>query len=222
MLSKIFHKLSKKASRKNLINFIESSIKNELDKNRENKVLNIGSGGDLEDLIKKNFKEVHSIDIDQKRSPDQLLDVCDINFKEKIKIKPSLVCCFEVLEHTKNPNKAIKNIYNILDKGDYFLVSVPFNFHIHDEPNDFFRFTYYGLKMLFSDFTKVTIKKRNGWLESIFVNIIRLEKEKNILSKIVGKTFILIYFVLLPLILIIQKIVVSEKLTTGYYIEAKK
>ena len=59
MLSKIFHKLSKKASRKNLINFIESSIKNELDKNRENKVLNIGSGGDLEDLIKKNFKEVH-------------------------------------------------------------------------------------------------------------------------------------------------------------------
>ena len=222
MLSKIFHKLSKKASRKNLINFIESSIKNELDKNRENKVLNIGSGGELEDLIKKNFKEVHSIDIDQKRSPDQLLDVCDINFKEKIKIKPSLVCCFEVLEHTKNPNKAIKNIYNILDKGDYFLVSVPFNFHIHDEPNDFFRFTYYGLKMLFSDFTKVTIKKRNGWLESIFVNIIRLEKEKNILSKIVGKTFILIYFVLLPLILIIQKIVVSEKLTTGYYIEAKK
>ena len=222
MLSKIFHKLSKKASRKNLINFIESSIKNELDKNRENKVLNIGSGGELEDLIKKNFKEVHSIDIDQKRSPDQLLDVCDINFKEKIKIKPSLVCCFEVLEHTKNPNKAIINIYNILDKGDYFLVSVPFNFHIHDEPNDFFRFTYYGLKMLFSDFTKVTIKKRNGWLESIFVNIIRLEKEKNILSKIVGKTFILIHFVLLPLILIIQKIVVSEKLTTGYYIEAKK
>ena len=99
---------------------------------------------------------------------------------------------------------------------------MPFNFHIHDEPNDFFRFTYFGLKMLFSDFTKVTIKKRNGWLESIFVNIIRLEKEKNILSKIVGKTFILIHFVLLPLILIIQKIVVSEKLTTGYYIEAKK
>ena len=76
--------------------------------------------------------------------------------------------------------------------------------------------------MLFSDFTEVEIKKRNGWLESTFVNIIRLEKEKKIVSKIVGKTFILIYFILLPLILLIQKIVVSEKLTTGYYIEAKK
>jgi len=222
MLSKILHNLSKKASRKNLQNFIELSFKKEFERNRDIKVLNIGSGGDLEDLVKMNFKDVYSIDIDEKRSPNQILDICDDNFNEKIKIKPSLICCFEVLEHTKDPRRAIKNIYQILNKDDYFLVSVPFNFHIHDEPNDFFRFTHYGLKMLFSDFAKVEIKKRNGWLESTFVNIIRLEKEKKIVSKIVGKTFILIYFILLPLILLIQKIVVSEKLTTGYYIEAKK
>ena len=126
------------------------------------------------------------------------------------------------MEHTKNPHKAIQNVFNILSKGDLFLASVPFNFHIHDEPNDFFRFTHYGLKLLFSDFTEVVIKKRNGWLESIFVNIIRLEKEKNILSKIIGKTFVLIYFVLLPIILLIQKVIISEKLTSGYFIEAKK
>ena len=126
------------------------------------------------------------------------------------------------MEHTKNPSKAIQNIYNILKKDDFFLVSVPFNFHIHDEPNDFFRFTHYGLKMLFNDFAEVEIKRRNGWLESIFVNIIRLEKEKNILSKIIGKMFILIYTILLPLIILIQKIITSEKLTTGYYVEAKK
>ena len=76
--------------------------------------------------------------------------------------------------------------------------------------------------MLLNDFSEVKIKKRNGWLESIFINIIRLEKEKNILSKILGKSFILIYFIFLPLILLIQKIITSEKLTTGYYIEAKK
>ena len=222
MLSKTLHKLSKKASRKNLKKFIELSFKKEFEKNRNTKVLNIGSGGDLEDLVKKNFKDVFSIDIDEKRSPNQILDICDTSFKEKIKIKPSLVCCFEVLEHTKDPQRAIKNIHQILDKDDYVLASVPFNFHIHDEPNDFFRFTHYGLKLLFSDFTEVVIKKRNGWLESIFVNIIRLEKEKNILSKIIGKTFVLIYFVLLPIILLIQKVIISERLTSGYYIEAKK
>ena len=34
--------------------------------------------------------------------------------------------------------------------------------------------------------------------------------------------FILIYTILLPLIILIQKIITSEKLTTGYYVEAKK
>ena len=222
MLSKILLNLSKKASRKNLDNFIKISFNKEITKNKASKDLNVGSGGNLENLIKKNFDDVFSIDIDKERKPDQIIDICDENFEKKINYEPSLVCCFEVLEHTKNPSKAIQNIYNILKKDDFFLVSVPFNFHIHDEPNDFFRFTHYGLKMLFNDFAEVEIKRRNGWLESIFVNIIGLGREKNILSKIIGKMFILIYTVLLPLIILIQKIITSEKLTTGYYVEAKK
>ena len=221
MISKMLHSLSKKASRKNLYNFIKSSFDEKI-KIKEINVLNIGSGGELESLIKKNFKNVFSIDIDENRNPNQKIDICDDNFASNMKTKPSLVCCFEVLEHTKDPKKAIRNIYSILKKGDYFLASTPFNFHIHDEPNDYFRFTYFGLEMLLNDFSEVKIKKRNGWLESIFINIIRLEKEKNILSKILGKSFILIYFIFLPLILLIQKIITSEKLTTGYYIEAKK
>ena len=221
MILKMLHNLSKKASRKNLNNFIQTSISQKIE-NKDIGVLNVGAGGELQKLIEKNFENVFSIDVDKNRSPDQLLDICDDNFSDNLKIKPSLICCFEVLEHTKDPNKAIKNIYIVLNEGDYFLASTPFNFHIHDEPNDFFRFTYFGLEMMLKNFSEVNIKKRNGWLESIFINIIRLEKEKNFLSKIIGKTFILLYFILLPLILLIQKIATSEKLTTGYYIEAKK
>jgi len=221
MISKMLHTLSKKASRKNLHNFIQSSIDQKI-KTKDINVLNIGAGGEFQSLIEKNFQNVFSIDIDERRNPNQVLDLCDDNFYDDIKIKPSLICCFEVLEHTKNPNKAIENIHKVLNKGDYFLASTPFNFHIHDEPNDFFRFTYFGLEMLLKNFSEVKIRKRNGWLESIFVNIIRLEKEKNLLSKITGKVFILFYFILLPLILLIQKLITSEKLTTGYYIEAKK
>lgn len=217
----MLHKLSKRASRKNLHNFIQTSIDEKI-KTKDINVLNIGAGGELQSLIEKSFKNVFSIDVDKSRNPNQILDICSDYFSEEIKIKPSLICCFEVLEHTNNPNKAIENIYKILNKGDYLLASTPFNFHIHDEPNDFFRFTYFGLEMLLKNFSEVKIKKRNGWLESIFINIIRLEKEKNLFSKIIGKTFILFYFVLLPLIVLIQKVATSEKLTTGYYIEAKK
>lgn len=212
--------LSKKASRKNLYNFIYTSIQKIKKKN--NKILNIGSGGDVENVLKKYFNNIYSIDIDKKRNPNQTIDICDKNFIKKIKFKPNLICIFEVLEHTKDPNLAIQNIYRLLKKNDYCLASVPFNFHIHDEPNDFYRFTYYGIKFLFKDFSKINIKERNGWLEAIFVMIIRLEKEKNFFSKITGKFFILLYFLFYPIIQIIQKIITSKKVTTGYFIEAKK
>lgn len=212
--------LSKKASRKNLYNFIYASIHKIKKKN--NKILNIGSGGDVENVLKKYFSNIYSIDIDKKRNPNQTIDICDKKFIKKIKFKPNLICIFEVLEHTKDPNLAIKNIYRLLKKNDYCLASVPFNFHIHDEPNDFYRFTYYGIKFLFKDFSQINIKERNGWLESIFIIIIRLEKEKNLFSKITGKFFILLYYLLYPIIQIIQKVITSKKITTGYYIEAKK
>jgi len=220
MINKILHLLSKKASRKNLNKNILKSFSKI--KNKKIKVLNIGSGGDIENIITNNFEDIFSIDIDRQRKPNQVIDVCDDYFSLNLKYKPNLVCCFEVLEHTTNPQKAVNNMYNILNKDDFCLVSVPFNFHIHDEPNDFYRFTFYGLKMLFKNFSEVKIIKRNGWLESIFVNIIRLEKEKNILSKIIGKIFIIFYFLFMPIIIIIQKIIPSEKLTTGYFVEAKK
>ena len=220
MIKKLLYLLSKKASRKNLYKNILISFGKI--KNEKTKLLNIGSGGDIENLITNNFEDIFSVDIDPKRNPNQVIDICDDHFSQNLKYKPNLVCCFEVLEHTTNPQKAVNNIYSILDKGDFCLVSVPFNFHIHDEPNDFYRFTFYGLKMLFKNFSEIKIIKRNGWLESIFVNIIRLEKEKNILSKNIGRLFILLYFLLMPIIIIIQKIIPSEKLTTGYFVEAKK
>ena len=220
MIRKFLSFLSKKASRKNLNkNILMSFVKIG---NSKTKVLNIGSGGEIQKLINNNFEDVYSIDVDRQRNPDQVINICDEQFSLNLKYKPNLVCCFEVLEHTTNPQKAIDNIYSILNKDDFFLSSVPFNFHIHDEPNDFYRFTFYGIKMLFKDFSEVNIIKRNGWLESIFVNIIRLEKERNILAKIIGNLFIILYFLLMPVILIIQKIIPSEKLTTGYFIEAKK
>ena len=148
------------------------------------------------------------------------MDVCSKNFK--VNFIPNLVCIFETLEHCQNPIMAVQNIFKTLNKGNMCLASVPFNFHIHDEPNDFFRFTENGCKLIFKDFSDVKVIRRNGWLESVFVNIIRLEKEKNLLSKIIGKFFIILNIILYPIIILIQKIAPSKKLTTGYFIIATK
>jgi len=212
----LLHYLSKKISRKNLYKF----ICNELNKRTEINCLNIGSGGPIEELLKKEVKNYYSIDIDQSRKPNEIMDVCSNDFK--VNFNPNLICIFETLEHCQNPIKAVDNIHKTLDKGNVCLASVPFNFHIHDEPNDFFRFTEYGCKLIFKNFSEVKVLRRNGWLESIFVNIVRLEKESNVLSKIIGKLFIILNIIFYPIIIIIQKIVPSKKLTTGYFIIAVK
>lgn len=72
--------------------------------------------------------------------------------------------CLEVLEHLPSPEKALREINRILRPGGYLVISIPHISRLHDEPNDFFRFTKYGLeKMLIRNgFSLVAISKRGG------------------------------------------------------------
>ena len=224
-IKKYLRKLSKKISRKNLIKFTEENIE-KIFKEQGGidhiKVLNVGAGGDMEDLLKSNFKNVQSIDIDTKREPDHVIDICDLNQLKKLPFTPQLICVFEVLEHTTNPIAAINNLYEIIDKDSYVMLSCPFIFHIHDEPYDFFRFTKYGLEYLFKDFSEVEILSRNGWLETILVLFVRLRLEKSLTGKLIGNLFILVYFLLTPITFLLQRKIQSDKMTTGYFLIAKK
>lgn len=218
----LLYSLDKKMSRKRLNSFIKQDIK-EFKKNNHPKILFVGSGGELNNYVKNFSTYLYSIDIDPSRKPDQILDLMDPNFCQNyLGGKVNLVCMFEVLEHIKNPSVAIKNIYNLIDKDSVVLVSTPFIFNIHDAPNDFYRFTKYGLKEIFKEFSKVEIKEKNGWLESVFVLIMRIKKSRSFLNKILGNSFLLLYFFLYPLILIIQSIFKTNSLTTGYYLKAIK
>ena len=225
MLKQSLRKLSKNISRKNLFNFIEVYIKkieNETGELNEIKVLNVGSGGDIEKYLRSIFKFVYSVDIEEKRKPNQVIDICDKKQLSKLMFEPKLICIFEVLEHTKNHISAVNNIYEILDEGGYVLFSSPFIFHIHDEPYDFYRFTKYGLKHLFRDFTEVEILSRNGWFETILVLFVRLRLEKSLVGKVIGNAFILLYYLLTPVTWLLQKSITSDKMTTGYFLYAKK
>jgi SAM-dependent methyltransferase len=223
-LNIFFLKISKLVSRKKLYSFIKEEITKELLlTNKKLNILNVGSGGDVQKLLLQ-FKGVNllNIDIDYLRGPDIVCDITDSNLTNIINFEPDLVCIFEVLEHVKEPHKAIRNIYKILKKGGKCICSAPFIFPIHDEPNDYFRFTIYGLKLLFKDFSTINILKKNGWLESFFVNLTRLIKERNFILKIISIIFMFLYFLIYPLIIILQKITSSDKLTSGYFLTAIK
>ena len=83
----------------------------------------------------------------------------DITSEIQIEEKFDLVLCTNVLEHIYDIKSAIKNLNFLLKEKGHLVVSVPFIYPLHDEPEDFWRFTEHALKNLFSDFKILTIKR---------------------------------------------------------------
>jgi len=100
-----------------------------------------------------------------------------------------IILCFSVLEHTKHPMRIIDNIHRILKKGGRVLVSVPFIMSLHDTPNDYWRFTRYGLLELFKDFELIEIKDSMNSLETIGYLYHRLFLQTKSWSKIPNLVF---------------------------------
>lgn len=54
-----------------------------------------------------------------------------------------------VLEHLEEPERALRECYRVLAPGGHAIYSVPFIWHLHEEPRDFYRFSEHGLRYLF-------------------------------------------------------------------------
>jgi SAM-dependent methyltransferase len=70
------------------------------------------------------------------------------------------VICTEVLEHTVNDYKVIRNINKVLKNDGNLIISAPFTYVLHEAPHDYRRYTLYGLKNI--------IESHNFEVKSIF------------------------------------------------------
>jgi SAM-dependent methyltransferase len=59
-----------------------------------------------------------------------------------------VILCSEVLEHLSKPESALSEFHRILRPAGTLILSTPFLARIHEAPNDYFRFTRYGLQAL--------------------------------------------------------------------------
>jgi len=136
----------------------------------------------------------------------------------------------EVLEHVQYPNKVVAEFYRVLKKKGRVFLTAPQGWMVHQEPYNFYYFTRYGLKILFSDagFRKINIEPIGGYF-SVLADTIKFN---NLLEQLKGYKFLycplrmlefpftqLFFPFILPLFDFLDR---KRNWTLGYTLEAVK
>ena len=115
-------------------------------------------------ILKEHSIELISLDYKVSHPHQQVCaDVCKLPF---VKDSVDSLLSTQVLEHVANPFEAFQEAGRVLRSGGVLLLSVPHLSRLHELPNDYFRFTEYGLRYLaqFGGFEVIEIVPTGGLL----------------------------------------------------------
>ena len=220
MTFRLLISLAKKISRRELHRSIAHFI---AQVPQGSKILNIGSGGTIKTEIEKNLKHknitVQSTDIDPDRKPDFVDDITDT------KLQPDgfdYIVCAEVIEHVTKPQVAADNLHRILKPGGRCLVSTPYIFPTHDAPHDYFRYTEFGLRLLFSKFEVVELKAKTTWWETLLLLAWRNMWLGDMKSKLIIWFISILIIPLLPVFYLLSRKSPNLAMTAGFIVELIK
>lgn len=135
----------------------------------QSKVLIIGTG-EKKDYYKNKFpqSEVITSDVHNEFEPDYIFDGHFIPFQDACF---DLVLAAQVIEHTINPWQFCKELQRITKIGGLLQIEAPQTFPYHAEPYDFFRFTFTGMRSLFSKCEVVKTEITEGNAANVAVTI---------------------------------------------------
>lgn len=133
---------------KNVYSFVERMVSNY---KIAGIVLDIGSMN-INGSVKAIFKGCNYIGLDMREgwNVDVVANAHAIPMKDG---DVDCVVCCDTLEHDDDFFQTIKEIKRVLKMGGWFILCVPsFNFPLHEFPNDYWRFTKEGVKILLREF----------------------------------------------------------------------
>lgn len=93
------------------------------------------------------------------------------------------ILCTEVLEHLPEPQRAIDEMWRVLEPGGQLLLTTRFLFPIHDAPHDYFRFTKYGLRHLLRQFEILDLVEETDSVGTLAVLLQRLGMQARTLGR---------------------------------------
>lgn len=79
------------------------------------------------------------------------------------------VVSFQVMEHLAEPGAFLEECFRILRNGGVIFLTVPFMWHIHEAPHDYFRYTRFGLEHLLGKhgFSDISVSETTGFWQTM-------------------------------------------------------
>jgi len=148
-------------------------------------ILEVGSKNSVHRTLLNNKKYI-SIDIVAGKNVDLVADVHDLPFENE---SFDLIMCVEVLEHLRNPARAINEMFRCLNSNGAIILSTRFLFPLHPDPYDYYRFTPDSLKLLFDKFKIIKIYPVGNVLTTlsmIFLHLLPRPLQKHYLFSWLG------------------------------------
>ena len=135
----------------------------------KSKMLVIGAGEKVE-YYKKIFSncEIITSDVHNSFKPDYIFDGHFIPFTDNCF---DIVLAAQVIEHTINPWQFCNELQRVTKHEGLLQIEAPQSFPYHAEPYDFFRFTYTGMRSLFSKCEVINAKITEGNASMVAVTL---------------------------------------------------
>lgn len=179
---------------------------------KEKIILDIGGGERFQKWLAP-YKDLfagcdyRSMDYDDRTGADVVGDIHAIPLAND---SLDAIICSSVLEHVRDPVRAVNELYRVVKKGGKVFVYVPSIYPYHARKGsypDYWRFFEDTLLFMFKDFSSVEIKKAGGYFKTLSFFFPMQDKLK---------------FILDPLSTVLDRLFSSKTTTFGYYLFATK
>lgn len=139
------------------------------------------------------------------------------------------IISLSVMEHLCEPQTFLNESYRILKQEGVMVLQVPWQWHVHEAPHDYFRYTPYGLKYLFkkAGFVDVKVEAQCGFFTTWIVKMnyfsVRFVRGPRMVKYIIGGMLLPFWTVgqiIAPLLDKLDRRWESE--TQGYFVVARK
>lgn len=205
-------RIGKRLSRLGLESFYELNLRS-----INGLILDIGCGE--QEINYGNLGQILKLDIKKSRAVDIVADTHSLPFQDNVF---DGIICKEVLEHLYHPHKAINEMRSVLKPRGKLVASTCFYWPIHAPPIDYFRFTRFGLQMLFEHWSQVSIHAKNGLLGTLGTHLVRVSNASSLIIKILYPLIIINAFFLILFDRLSRYFLSYDFITSGYLITAIK